>query len=58
MCNVYGTPPAAQVLMVDADSLPLLDPNTLFEDPRFQAHGRWGGGGGGGGDGGCGGWGV
>eukprot|EP00198_Chlamydomonas_reinhardtii_P010964 XP_001700301.1 predicted protein [Chlamydomonas reinhardtii] len=28
-----------EVLMVDADSLPLLDPNTLFEDPRFQAHG-------------------
>jgi hypothetical protein len=28
-----------QVLAIDADSQPLLDPTTLFEDPRFRAQG-------------------
>ncbi|EFJ43610.1 hypothetical protein VOLCADRAFT_96259 [Volvox carteri f. nagariensis] len=28
-----------QVLMLDADSLPLKNPETLFEDPRFVKHG-------------------
>ncbi|KAG2444246.1 hypothetical protein HXX76_001003 [Chlamydomonas incerta] len=28
-----------EVLLLDADSLPLVDPAQLFDDPRFRAHG-------------------
>ncbi len=32
--------PRPQVLMLDADSLPLMDPQQLFRDPRFVRYGR------------------
>jgi hypothetical protein len=32
--------PFDEVLMLDADSVPLSDPNGLFEDPGYRAHGN------------------